>query len=109
MSLVTDMSVPDNQVKEDLFYVLMESHVPYFRTHAETRYVEVSRQEAEKYKGDLHGLLDTLSVNKKYHYLVMRVNDYTSSQEYDGKRIGFYIPNPRAVAEVVSTYSSKED
>lgn len=108
MSLLNMLSVPDDQVKDESFYVLMETHVPYLRVHEDTQYVEVTRQVAAKFKGDFHGLLNSLSVSKKFHYLVTRVNNLYKSQEYDGLRTGFYIPASGVLGDIMATYSSKE-
>lgn len=109
MSLLTELTLPEPRVLDEKFYILLESHVPLLRTHSGTQLVEVNGQQAEKYTGDFHGLLDSLMVDKKYHYLVTRVNGYNCSTDYDGLRKSFYIPSVDLIGAFFATYSSIED
>lgn len=107
MSLLTILNAPNPQVLDQNFYVLLESHLPYLLSHPKTRVVEVTGLSAEKYTGDFHGLLDTLAIDKKYHYLVTRMNAMTCSTEYDGKNTAFMIPDMSVVSAFLSTYNSR--
>lgn len=109
MSLLDNLVVPNSQVNDLNYYVLLETHIPYLKTHEQTQYVEVTGQQAEMYRGDFHGLLDSLRVNKKYHYIVTRVNGLLSSTDYDGVTTGIYVPNPSTISSFLATYESIED
>jgi hypothetical protein len=75
------------------FLVALESHLTYLRSSPSLRVVTVSIHQNHKYEGDLYGLLDDLNVEKKYHYIVMRVNGMVSSADYDGTRENLFIPD----------------
>lgn len=109
MSLLTQLNLPEPRVLLNSYYVLLETHIPMLRTHKDTRLIEVNGQQAEKFTGDFHGLLDSLLIEKKYHYLITRVNGFNCSTDYDGLRKSFYIPSTDVISGFLATYSSNED
>ena len=48
------------------------------------RLVSLEPVIADKYRGDLYGLLDELNIDFKYHYPIMIINDLSSPADYDG-------------------------
>lgn len=109
MTLLSSLNLPDPRVLEDSYYVLLETHIPMLRKDPKTRLIEINGQQAEKYTGDFHGLLDSLFIDKKYHYLITRVNGLNCSTDYDGFRKNFYIPDFDVIGAFLATYSSVED
>lgn len=108
MSLLSRLTTPNPIVKEESYYILLDTHVDYFKKHSKTKYISVTGLQAEKYKGDFHGLLNYLAIDKKLHYLITRMNNLYSSSDYDGELLSIMIPEPGAVAQVIATYSSIE-
>lgn len=109
VSLLNILKVPDEEVLDPQYYVLLETHVHYLKKHPNTQLVEVTGQQAEKYTGDLSGLLDSLAVDKKYHYLIARVNDLTACTEYDGKTTLLLIPDTNIARQFMTIFNSRED
>lgn len=109
MPLLDLIQPSDDAMLEENFYVLLDTHVPYFKTHPDTMTVQVTGQQADKYRGDLGGLLDSVSVDKKYHHLVARMNGYNSCTDYDGSKLSFLIPNYTVALSVMNVYSAIED
>jgi len=109
MSLLNRLRVPNDRVKDEAYYVLLETHIPFLKAHSETKLIEVTGREGDMYCGDFYGLLDSLSIDKKFHYLIMRMNDLVSSTDYTGERLAFLIPNPKIISAVIATYDSRED
>ncbi len=109
MSLLNILKVPDEEVLDPQYYILLETHVHYLKKHPSTQLVEVTGQQAEKYTGDLSGLLDSLAVDKKYHYLIARVNDLTACTEYDGKKTLLLIPDTNIARQFMTIFNSRED
>lgn len=107
MALLTRLQTQDAIVLNTDYYVLIESHLSFLRSHQKTALINVSGQAAEKYTGDFYGLLDSLSI-KKNHYLIMRLNDLYSSTDYDGKQLEFIIPDEVAVNRILTTHRSIE-
>ena len=55
---------------------------------------EITPVQAEKYRGDLFGLLQNeLNISQEYLYPHMIVNDYSSPTGYNGERLRFQIIN----------------
>lgn len=58
----------------------------------------IENATAEKYAYDLYGLfLNFFKIDRKYIYVHMLVNGYTSSHDYDGEKLSFKILNLQAV------------
>lgn len=83
--------VPQDYYDPD-FLIFIESHLPYLRTYQSSIF-SITEQQADKYHGDLFGLFDELGVNKKHHHVLMRVNGYHHSGDYDGKILHFIRPD----------------
>ena len=54
---------------------------------------EVSTAEANKYTADFNGLLLSLSIPQKYWYAHIRLNNFKSSSEYDGRTTIYLLEN----------------
>jgi hypothetical protein len=94
---------------ETAFLTLIESHLTYLRKLPKNQVVSVSDKQAYKYEGDLYGLLNDLSVPKKYHYIVMRVNDYLSSADYKGDVRDLLIPDLDEVTLLKNIYQTSSE
>lgn len=75
------------------FLILLESHLTYFLNNKITGAIAVEPAVAYKYRGDLYGMLKEIGVESKYHYMVMRLNGYKSSADYQGDRVEFLQPD----------------
>lgn len=74
----------DSVYYDPAFLLVIESHLTYLRSAQGLSILEVSDMQGYKYEGDFFGLLDDLGVEKKYHHIVMRVNDMASSADFKG-------------------------
>lgn len=108
MSLVEKMKLPSKRVLDEDYYVLVESHLDYLNKHPLTKTVSVSQRIAAMFKGDFHGLLNYLALDKKLHYLITRMNGLYSSGDFSGEINYLSIPDPGTVAGVIATFSSIE-
>lgn len=91
------------------FLALIESHLTYLRSLKNNQVMTISEHQAYKYEGDLYGLLNDLSIEKKYHYVVMRVNNYMSSADYDGRVRDLVIPDFGEVTLLKSIYQTSSE
>lgn len=91
------------------FLTLIESHLTYLRELPKNEVISVSDHQAYKYEGDLYGLLNALSVPKKYHYAVMRVNDYLSSADYKGDVRDLVIPDMDELTLLKNIYQTSSE
>lgn len=99
---------PENTYFEPSFLVMIESHLTHLRTSTGIRYVTITEQQGYKYEGDFFGLLDDVKVTKKYHHIVMRVNNLNSSADYDGNIPNVLIPSFSLIENIKSIYLSEQ-
>lgn len=109
MALLDVLKVPEMNVTDPNFYVLLDSHVAYLTRHPLSEWAQVTGQQAEKYRGDFHGLLDSLSIDKKYHYLITRMNGLVSSGDYDGFVTQILLPDYPTAARFMAIWTTRED
>lgn len=68
---------------DENYLVLLESFRTYFNNNLITQ--EVPPLYMEKYKGDFYGLLSYYKIDMNFHYIIMRVNNITSSDNFNEK------------------------
>jgi len=90
------------------FIVLLESHITYLRT-TNISTVVVSSHQGYKYEGDFYGLLGDLNILKKFHYIVMRVNGYESSADFDGNITHIVTPDFNEIDLLKNVYQTKNN
>ena len=82
------------------FRVVLESHLTYFRNNVTTKSQPIIPNDAYRFEGDLYGLLRRLGISSEYHWLIMRVNDFTSPQETTSELKSILVPDPSAVEKI---------
>jgi hypothetical protein len=90
------------------FLIIIESHLTHLRTTDGARVLPVTEQQGFKYEGDFFGLLDDLTIDKKYHHIVLRVNDLHSSADYKGDMSHVMIPSFSEVDMLKNVYQTSE-
>lgn len=85
----------------------LEAHLTYLRTKGEIRIAPVSDHLGYKHEGDLFGLLDSLNILKKFHYIVMRVNGYEHTADFKGDIDYLVIPDLNEVEMLRSVWQTK--
>lgn len=90
------------------FIALLESHMTYFRNHPSVGYITVTEHEADKYIGDFYGLLHNKNIPFSNHLLILRMNGYISSADYDGSHLLFLVPPMDEVELLKETFLSKK-
>lgn len=109
MSLLSTLTLPGDEVLDEAYYVLLETHVEYLLKSPSLSSLTVTGQVAEKYRGDFSGLLDSAGVDKNYHYLILRMNRMMSFSDYDGVTTHILIPSYSEAAEFMGVFNSRED
>lgn len=108
MSLLEDINTPEDIAKDVNYYEVMENHLSFMKTHRNTRTITVGMDQAAIYKGDFYGLLNSLHVDKKYHYPIMRVNGLLSSSDYDGVLTEILQPGEDVINDIITIFLSVE-
>lgn len=60
----------------------LEAHMAWLRVQAGAQFDEVEAQKADVYDGDLFGYLIYLKINPRYHWVVMRANNFFSPTQF---------------------------
>lgn len=85
------------------FRNIIETHLPTLRVQGSTIHT-ITDSEGYHHTGDLYSLLTARNVISKYHWIVMRVNKFYSTLEYDGKAFDLIIPNEDAINMIWDLY-----
>lgn len=107
VTLDQQLQAQESTMLNEDFLVLIESHVPFFRSHAETKYIDIEPVIGQHFKGDFYGLLNSLAVDKKYHYLVLRMNGLLASSDYTGEDLQIMMPAYNRVDRIYANYNTK--
>lgn len=107
-SLVNKLPLPEDYVLDLTYYTVLESHVEQLKKNATI--IDVKPYIADIYVGDFDGLLTELGYrDKKFHYLIRRVNNLDSSGQYDGTQLELLIPNVAEMSAIYAIYTSVID
>ena len=89
------------------FLILLESHLTYLRNTTAVKALIISNQQLVKYIGDFYGLLDDLRINKKYHYITMRLNNLTNRGDFNSDKTFILIPDFEEINLLKNIYLTK--
>lgn len=109
MSLLSELVPPDDSAKTRDYYDMLNSHVGFLKNHATTERRSVTPLQAAIFRGDFYGLLHSVGIDKKYHYLIMRVNGLDASNQFDGLNTELLLPSLGLIESIIVLYNSKED
>lgn len=109
MQILTILNKPTSSVfYEQGFRILLEDHISYLKDLSSTRKIDISNHNAYKYQGDLDGLLTEMNIRPELHFIIMRLNGFTSPQEYSPeKSMTLLIPDSKEIERIRSTYKTK--
>lgn len=79
------------------FMSVLEDHMTYLRNNASTNILSIDPMNAYKYEFDLFGLLLLHNVPKHLHWVTMRVNNYSSPNDFDRTRLTLLVPDGNIV------------
>lgn len=78
----------------------LETHLKYLREHPDSDYLPVEAHIAHKYQADFYGLLRHYRVAEEIHWLILRLNGYTSPTQYDSDLFNILVPSNDAVLNI---------
>lgn len=82
----------------------LELHMQFLRNHPATRQFAVEDVEAQKYEGDMYGLLLQYAIPIELHWLSMRLTGFTHPNQTDLKLRYFLVPDLGVVEQIVEKY-----
>lgn len=106
--LIDQLVIPSNAQADRNYYELQESHLQYLKKDPGTYEIEIDALTGDIWVGDFYGLLNHLRIDKKFTYLIMRLNGYSSASDFNGDKTSILIPSPTAIGRIITQYSSFE-
>lgn len=94
-----------SSVGADIYYDgnfrnVLDDHMTYFRGSSSTKTITIEPIYADKYEGDLSGLLSQYGIAVEYHWVIMRLNNFTSFNDNSRNLSQLLIPNFDEVEQI---------
>lgn len=95
---------------EDLFYDpgfrnVLEDHMTYLREQY-SQMVMLRPDESYQWRGDFFGLLDGRNYARKYHWVILRLNQYTSPTQFDEDTLAILVPDFAEIDRIAQAYQA---
>lgn len=100
---IVELTVPpgDNTFYTTEWYTVVESHLQWLLQHPSTSILTLDGHDAYKFEGDLTGLLLSLNIHTRLHYVIMRLNNMSSPTGFNSEWTHLAIPNADVVDEMM--------
>lgn len=97
---------------EDFWYSsdfrnMIDSHIPIIKTKPGTRIIDIEPLQSYKFEGDLNGLLLSIQLPRKYHYIVGKLNGINHTGDLPGDILHLTIPDFDFIEMLASIYNTK--
>ena len=96
----------------DIFYsrefrIVIEDHLSILKNTLNSKTIIIKNADAFKYEGDLYGLLSNYAVPIQYHWIAMRMNNYTSPTQFT-KEVGILlVPIETTIERIKSVFNTQ--
>lgn len=107
MDIIKQLPDLETSFFEEDFIHTLESHLTHLR-NTNVQFKTIDTHLLDKYRGDFYGLLDELGIGKQYHYIVMRVNGFNSSDNYRSNMTAIVIPSFTEIESIKDIYRTKK-
>lgn len=94
---------------EESFRRVIEDHLPILLTDGNYSVVTLDPTTTEPFSGDFYGLLKSNSSPHYMHWIILRMNGYSSPVEYRSETISIKVPLPRVLDKIVRQYLSSQN
>ena len=91
---------------DEKFRMVVEDHMTYLRTHPNTTMVTVTPMQAYKYEFDMIGLLSSLGIPLKLHWVIIRMNHLSSLTHVPKDLTQILIPPDRVFGQIRQTHEA---
>lgn len=89
----------------DAFRRVLEDHMGFLRTHPSTQLIVVAAQDSDwAFENDLFGFLQNLGIPPQYHWVAMRMNNYTDPTEFGASASLLLLPPQNVIEQIRSAY-----
>lgn len=86
----------------------VESHLKWFLSRPANQVMPIQPQDAYKYEADLTGLLQFYKIPEEYHYVIMRMNNMTSTRDYNSEILSLVIPDSADIEGIRTVFQTKD-
>jgi hypothetical protein len=88
----------------DGFRQVLEDHMTYLRQHQSTQVMAVSPRAAWENDQDLFGFLQLVNLQPQFHWVTMRMNNFSSPTEFGTSVTQLLIPSSVVLEQLRSAY-----
>lgn len=107
MAITLNSRMPDEGpgvYYDEGFRQLIEDHLEYLRQHPLTEVIDIDPQTAYKGHGDLISVLQDYGVERRLHWIILRVNGYSSPMEYRQDHLLLKVPSTEVIDGLMRTF-----
>jgi hypothetical protein len=113
MATTTSSSAPINNLLfspgpaeyyTDAFRQVLEDHMAYLRTNQSTTTITIPAQKIWENEQDLFGFFQTQNIAPQYHWVNMRLNNFTSPNQFKKGVKALLIASPLLLEQIRSAY-----
>lgn len=97
----------DTTMFNKTFRRLMEANLTWLRNNPANTVIPIDPHGTYKYEGDFYGLLDNLGINKKYHWIVMRMNNIYRPGDVNEELSSIEVPDIQSIERLITMYNTK--
>ena len=90
------------------FRNVIEDHLTLLKNSSSTRTVVVKSKDAFKFTGDIFGLLQANNIKPEYHWIVMRMNGYSSPSQVDDTLQTLILPDFNFIERLRAVFNTKK-
>ncbi len=90
------------------FRRMLEDHMHYLRSHSTTDSIDVDGHVANKHHGDLVGVLTHYEIPLHMHWLVMRMNRFTSPLQYTSSDLNLIVPSQTVIGTLMKRFRANQ-
>lgn len=90
----------DSVYSDPSFCRMIETYLPFLRTHNTTTVVSVSPHSLYKYEGDYFGLLSSLGVPYHLRWITMRLNDISDPKDVRENMTTILLPSESTIGKI---------
>ena len=94
---------------DPVFRNVLEDHMTFLRTHEQTTRLNIESIYAYKYVGDLSGLLKHYNIDIYLHWIIMRMNNFTSYNEANDNIVDLLIPEPIVIERIRQSHITTQN
>ena len=109
MTDITLSSLLTSGIEKTLYDIevrnVIEDHLVFLISHPKTVWIDIKPEVAYKGDGDLISVLLDYDIDRHLHWVIMRVNGYTSPMQYRSTTTELMIPDPSVILNIIRTHN----